>query len=192
MKFKIFLLLSFILFAGFGCTSSTVAIMNDEIITEDHNLNKLHLGELHATSTSVDIGSGQTVYLKANANMDVHLLERRVHATTTGVSLDYDIVLYENGTDVSANNILPVFNVHRGFPANSTFNIYASVSGQNMASATILPFGNSVLSDKKFSSTSVSTTEYVLAKNLDYYLAITNNDGGVLTIALFWEWYEEE
>lgn len=179
-----------------GFTSSMVNIAvvpsNTTIINEPLNMNKLHNGEVYSTSYEFNVSSGNTIYLKGNSSRQVHLLERLIYATTTGVNIDYEIRLYEGGTDTSATNILDTFNVNRAYTTNSnTFTIYSSVSGVNLATATQLPFGNRMLSDKKFSSEAISTTEYILNNNTNYYLAITNNDGGVLTMNIRWLWYEE-
>lgn len=182
---KILILFGLLFLAG--CTS--VAVVPNQA---DYNTEKIHKGEMYATSTSVNVGTGETIYLKATSDNAVHLVQRRVYATTTGQALDYTIRLYEGGTDTGATSPLTKYNVNRelGYQ-NATFTIYTSVTGVNTGSSIVLPFGQKEVSDKKFSNTAVSFIEYILKQDTPYYLAITNNDGGILTLDLFWEFYEE-
>lgn len=48
-----------------------------------------------------------------------------------------------------------------------------------------------IVSDKKFTSSQINTTEYILNKDTNYYLEIINNDGGTLSITINWFWVLE-
>jgi hypothetical protein len=199
---NLFLVLGFlILFTG--CVSSPVVI--NDVFSETVQVNadgtiptitstkdKLHDGLMYSSFVEKQISSGQTIYLKANSTEINHILERRIFSSTTGVNLDYSIKLYEGGTDTSSSDLLEVYNVNRNYNTSlNSLNIYSTVSGVNLTNAKELPFNDRVISDKKFSQTSTTTAEYIMKPNTNYYLAITNNDSGVLTITLTWRWYEE-
>lgn len=190
MKLKLLFLILIISLLFSGCSSVSVSPSN--IVNTDFNTDMILRGEMYATHTTINISNGETVYLKANSSNVVHLIERLVYAETTGTNLDYDIVLYENGTDSGASNILNNYNVNRNHIDISNFKIYTNVTNFNCdINCNILPFGISILSDKKHSDTTISNTEYILRNNTNYYLGITNNDGGVLSISLKWLFYEE-
>jgi hypothetical protein len=172
-----------------GCSS--VAVVPKNMETLDHDTAKIHAGQMHATTTQVNVNAGNTIYLKGISENDVHLIQRRVYATTTGNTLDYSIMVYEGGSDTGATNPLTKYNVKRSSPSNTTFEIYTSVTGVDTTTSVLLPFGQKEVSEKKFSNTATSYTEYILKEDTPYYLAITNNDGGILTLDLFWEFYEE-
>lgn len=163
--------------------------MSIKVQTYDQDFIKLNSGDMYTTEIAVDVSSGDTEYIKANSLETIHLIERRIFATTTGNELDFTIKIFEGGTDGGASNILNNFNVNRNFPDNLNFNIYTNLINVDLSGATILPFSNSGVSDKKFSSMSTSTTDYILKDNTNYYMAITNNDGGTLTVNIYWQWY---
>lgn len=175
--------------------AQAVEIYNeDEVVIQNHNLNKLHTGKMFATSVNIDVNSSTPIYLKGFSENEVHLLQRRINVRTTGNKLDFKINLFEGGTDTSATNKLNVFNVNRMYShtdSDSNFEIYTNVTGVDLTNAIELPFSNSGLSDKKYSTEAISNTEYILKKNTNYYLKIENLDGGVLSVDFFWEWYTE-
>jgi len=186
---KILLIMLAVLFVS-GCSS--IAVVPDTINTMSHNTNKIHSGEMYATEANLNISAGDTIYLKGFSNNSIHLIQRNIYATTTGNNLNYEIRLYENGSDTSTNSILlDNYNLERNYNDNSNFEIYTNVSNVDLSYATLLPFGSKTLSDKKFSSFTTRDIEYILKENTNYYLSITNNDGGVLSINIFWEFYEE-
>jgi len=184
-KIMIFLIIMSSLFFT-GCFK-----IDGYIVTEDMNLDKLHKGEISSAFTTINVTSGNKYYIKGFSTNDVHLLERSIYAITTGANLSYTINLYEGGVEDSSNTTLTKYSIHRGFEDNTNFEINMTNVNVNISEAILLPFGNKELSDKKYSSTRISTTEYILKANTTYYLEIINNDGGVLTLDIRWLFYEE-
>lgn len=188
MKKQFILLLSLIIILS-GCSS--IAIMPEKVINEPLNDNKIHTGEMYAAKTQVNVNAGQTVYIKANSTNQTHLIKRFVYGVTTGNVLDYTIELYEGGTD-TGGVLIEEFNVNRVFnETTSPLNIYNNVTGVDLTNSEELPFGTKLISDKKSSAGVRTDIEYILSPNKNYYLAITNNDGGVMTLDFWWEWYTE-
>lgn len=174
-------------------STSCADVSNDKLFTlsKDFLDEQIDLGKMYATRYEVSVTSGDTVFLKANSTEQTHLLLRRIFASTTGNELDYSIELFEGGKDDESKDKLYTFNVNRNYLDDSKFNIYTDVTNVDLTGALLLPFGNEELSDKKFGVNSVSEAKYVLRNDTEYYLAITNRDGGVLTATLYWQWYDD-
>lgn len=188
MKKQFILLLSLIIILS-GCSS--VAIMPENVVSQSLNDNKILTGKMYSASTQVNVTAGQTVYLKALSTQTTHLIERFVYAVTDGQQLEYEIRIFEGGTNTASTNITS-FNVNRNFIENSSLRISKNVIGIDLSGAVEIPFGSKLVSDKKASSDLRFDIEYVIKPETNYYMAVTNNDGGTMSITFWWEWYSLE
>lgn len=188
MNKKIYFMLLILLSVIFTGCSFTI---NDEIVTKTNIENKLEEGKLHFSSKTFNISAGESVYIKGVTGNDLYFYEQRYYAITTGSSLDFTIGLYENGVDVSNLEEITIYNMNRNNDTNISFNIYSNVSNVDLSSSILLPIGVNYVGDKKFSQLELLIETIVLKRDTDYYMKITNNDGGVLTLNSNWLFYEE-
>ena len=188
MNKKIYFALLILLSVIFTGCSFTI---NDEIVTKTNIENKLEEGKLHFSSKTFNISAGESVYIKGVTVNDLYFYEQIYYAKTTGSSLDFTIELYENGADVSNLEQITIYNMNRNNDTNISFNIYSNVSNVDLSNSTLLPIGANFVGDKKFSDLELLVEMIVLKRDTDYYMKITNNNGGVLSINSKWLFFEE-
>lgn len=181
-------------------TSGNDIIYQSNVQTMDVHVRKLSEGKIFKGSHAVVVGAGTTTYTTGcTGNHSINLFRRSVYAETTGNSLDYLVLVYENATNTGLSGNVTNRNNNRDYgytdgfgDGSGSFTISTIVSGVNLTGSKPLPWGIKVIDDKKFSDLLITDAEYILTANTCYYLGITNNDGGDLTVIFGWEWYEED
>lgn len=185
---KSFKIVSLILLSFFfaGCSFT----INDQIPIKDNTQIKLEEGRLHSAYTSYNISAGESVFIKGVTSNELYFIKQNYFSTTTGNSLDFSIELFESGNDNNSNTELDIYNLNRNYDSNISFIIYSNVTGVNLSNSIQLPMSIRYVGDKKFSDLEVIEEMIILKNNTDYYMKITNNDGGVLSININWLFYE--
>jgi len=166
--------------------SYIVGVSNDTQITNiDIDRTILNSGDMYIAEIQMNITANNTRTFKIISTTPIHMLERTIIASVPSSNiLDYEIVIYEGGTDSSSGDLIDIFNLNRNSTNNNNQTIIArTITGLNLTSATILPIGVRFSDDKRYFN-NILDTNYIFNQNTPYYVEINNQGNTTLNIDL--------
>lgn len=175
----------FLIFVA-GCSSTNIAVIDEPIETITYENNKLLEGDSYVADLEINVTAGDIIYIAGVTTDLIAMTQRQVIATSEGL-IDVSILLYENSS-YDNGIIIKNFNKQRNLDDDSTFKTYYDIN--NITLGEKLPFRSVITGDKRTIATTTNFIYYVMKKNNNYILAITNNEIKDVELILVWNWLE--
>lgn len=172
---------------GISVTFSTaVESITGALKVIDYPHHEIHEGNSFVASQQVSLSSATRKYLITTPNT-----HKRAHFTfRVRSSVEANVVLYENPTDVSGGTALASYNRNRNSSTTAGITVtYAPTEGGSFAAGTAIfeeHFGSG-----KTGADSVAREEFILKENEQYLFYVTTEaSSGDVSVIL--DWYEHE